>query len=619
MNRDNVFLEVFSHVKFPKLAVDLERLEQAADKGSRTGSHLSFPLSAPSAKRSALLAAWRGLLRQVDVTSAEIAMVGSMLSSNRARKQILSLVGTKGKFAIAEQGDLLYWGEDTPWPAAYSSLVSQLVAIVGVHGNSISQLVPGREEAVNRAGFDASFMRIVSEYPRQMPTEIQYAMASLGAWLGGAANIQYLSYYATIRQITHKSLNVTYAKRMNYSQQDADVLHGGGLALVPMNLYADVALAQGDPTVFGSIPIDELNGANLPSEDVMRELPITDPISKFPGLMLDKHYRAAFWARKLGKQALFGARNVLRDHYTDFYNSLPIESLVRCKHYCAPVVRVHGMDELRSLSANIPIRSEGGVFFRGQGKLHLLARGADVQRMLFGDSCAREPSLVTAASRDTDYAYDDVHFALRLFLEQKVALQDRIMGKSRLNDWQEMVRSPQCRLDRAIMALAQHYGLPTHGLDITRNPDVAAWFATNRYSKSNVMARYEVMAPDTWPSSEEDWPVVVACQAVTHSTQGSLHDCEDLDQFGFGSMRPAAQSALFFQGGHSDHVNRLAETVVCIFRLAPAVYETGLTFKALFPAPEEDAAYRVMLEFASSAQFGSLWGRYVNRFHEIAP
>jgi hypothetical protein len=29
MNRDSVFLEIFSHVKFPKLAVDLERLEKA--------------------------------------------------------------------------------------------------------------------------------------------------------------------------------------------------------------------------------------------------------------------------------------------------------------------------------------------------------------------------------------------------------------------------------------------------------------------------------------------------------------------------------------------------------------------------------------------------------------
>lgn len=615
MNRDNVFLEVFGQVKFPKAAVDLERLEQAVHKGPRIGSHLSVPLSAPAAKRSALLAAWRGLLGQVDVMPAEIAIVASMLPSDQARKHVLSLVGTKGKFAIAEQGDLLYWGEDSPWPAAYSSLVSQLVAIIGVHGKANSQRVQETEEAVNRIGFDANFMSMVSEYPRQMPTEIQYAMASLGAWLGGAMNVQYLSYYATIRQITHKSLNVTYGKRMKYSEQDADVLHDSGLALVPMNLYADVALAQGDPIVFGSIPIDEFNGANLPCEEVVQELPIADPISKFPGLMLDKHYRAAFWARKPGKQALFGARNVLRDHYTDFYNSLSIESLVRCKHYCAPVVRVRGMDELRSLVGKIPLRSQGGVFFRGQGKLHLLVRGEEVQHMLFGESCAREPSLVTAASREADYDYDSVHFALRLFLERKVALQDRAMGESRLKEWQEMVRSPECRLDRAIMALAQHYGVPTHGLDITRNPDVAAWFATNRYSRPTGLARYDFTAPDAWPSSEADWPVVIACQAVTHSTQGSLHDCEELDQFGFGAKRPVAQSALFFQGGHSDHVNRLAETVVCIFRLAPGVYETGQSFQGLFPAAEEDAAYRVMLEFASSAQFGPLWGRFVNRFH----
>lgn len=615
MQRDNVFLEVFGHVKFPKLAVDLERLEQAVHKKARAGSHLHVPLAAPAAKRSALLAAWRGLLRQVDDVPIEIAIVASMLPPGQAQTSALSLIGTKGNFAITEQGDSLYWGEDSPWPAAYSSLVSQLVAITQLHSMLVSQRMQGTGDALNHQGFDASFMSTVSEYPRQMPTEIQYAMASLGAWLGGAMNIQYLSYYATIRQITHKRLNVTYAMRMNYSEQDANVLHGGGVALIPMNLYADVVLAQENATVFGSIPIDEFNGANLPSEEITRELPIADPLSKFPGLMLDKHYRAAFWARKLGKLALFGARDVLRDHYTDFYKSLSAESLVRCKHYCAPVVRVHSIDELRALVASIPLRGQGGIFFRGQGKLHLLTRGTEVQEVLFGGSCAREPSLVTAATRETDYTYDAVHFALRLFLEQKVLLRDRLLAESRLKEWQEMVRSPACQLDRAIMALAQHYGIPTHGLDITRSPDVAAWFATNRYSKLNGLARYDAIAPDAWPSSEEDWPVVIACQAVTHSTQGSLHDCEELDYFGFGAKRPTAQSALLFQGGHSDHVNRLAETVVCVFKLAPAVYETGQSFQGLFPAPGEDAAYRVMLDFAASAQFGPLWKRFINRFH----
>jgi hypothetical protein len=71
----------------------------------------------------------------------------------------------------------------------------------------------------------------------------------------------------------------------------------------------------------------------------------------------------------------------------------------------------------------------------------------------------------------------------------------------------------------------------------------------------------------------------------------------------------------FFQGGHSDHQNRLAEAVVCIFRLAPGLYPTHSTFESLFPSPEDDPAYSIMLRFAGSPLFGPEWGRFVNRFH----
>jgi hypothetical protein len=109
--------------------------------------------------------------------------------------------------------------------------------------------------------------------------------------------------------------------------------------------------------------------------------------------------------------------------------------------------------------------------------------------------------------------------------------------------------------------------------------------------------------------------VVIACQNVTHSIQQSLHDCELLGEFGFEARRPAAQKARFFQGGHSDHQNRLAEAVVAVFRLAPGDYTTHLTFESLFPPPAEDPAYRIMLKFADSKIYGAKHGRYVNRFH----
>ena len=176
--------------------------------------------------------------------------------------------------------------------------------------------------------------------------------------------------------------------------------------------------------------------------------------------------------------------------------------------------------------------------------------------------------------------------------------------------------NPECSLDYAVIALAQHYGIPSHGLDVTTSADVALWFATNRYSRNDPkIAAYTTLRTEDWPADQEKWPVVIACQMVTQSIGQSLHDCQELAAFGFDERRPRAQHARFFQGGHSDHQNRLAEAVVCSFRLAPGAYDTQLTFDALFPEPEDDPAYRVMLGFASSPVFGPQCGRFVNRFH----
>jgi hypothetical protein len=72
---------------------------------------------------------------------------------------------------------------------------------------------------------------------------------------------------------------------------------------------------------------------------------------------------------------------------------------------------------------------------------------------------------------------------------------------------------------------------------------------------------------------------------------------------------------MFFQGGHSDHQNRLAEALICVFRLGPGQYATEASFEALFPPPDVDPAYRVMLDFAESS-LGQPVRRFVSRFHE---
>ena len=130
--------------------------------------------------------------------------------------------------------------------------------------------------------------------------------------------------------------------------------------------------------------------------------------------------------------------------------------------------------------------------------------------MLFSNSCHHEPSLVTAASRDTQYVYDDVHFVLRRFLEDEVYASAGNRVKEFMRAWRKKSESPMCELDSAVLALSQHYGLPSHGLDVTSSLDVAAWFAVNWYinDKTSGTARYELQLPSQWPDDQSHWPVM---------------------------------------------------------------------------------------------------------------
>jgi hypothetical protein len=272
---------------------------------------------------------------------------------------------------------------------------------------------------------------------------------------------------------------------------------------------------------------------------------------------------------------------------------------------------------LLALAAAIPERGEEGIVFRGQTKLHLLDRPQPIKELLFGASCADEPSFPSSAARQR-FDYDSLHYQLLFYLENFGLDFPRSPG--RLGDeiyarWRTARVSPACEIDYAVMALAQHYGLPSHGLDVTNDLAVAAWFATQAYCMGDDgFADYTPLRAEDWPSNPTDWPVVAMQQPVTWSLRGSLQECHELDAFGLMALRPQRQKARFFLGGHADHQNRLAEATVCVARLAPGDYASALSFEHLFPSPDDDPAYRVMLDFANYRPFWTKGPLGVARF-----
>ncbi len=617
---EEMFRVVFADTHFPLLSADTVTLAAfLANPRAVEGCHLilDFPSLRPD-RRGAVLNAFRGLISRIDLDDQFIALLcGSPAVHNTpaAPAGIEALFGPGDKPYLVQQvgSTALRWDETSPWPAAYRHFLGHLRTLVEGYALLMARRHEDLHAGLAAQGFADPNLQVLDQSSRVLPTRFHYAAASLGAWGGGARNVQFFCQYATSPQITNPKVNHDYAERIGYDADEAKALTDSGIVVVPISLVAQLQQAQGDFALFGGLPIDEFNAVNLPDRAILGTGPRGPEV--LPGLIVDTNYRTPFWARRFCDQALLGGEDVLRDHYTDFYANTVHAGLVRCKHYCVPIIEVGSEAELCDLAAAIPKRSDEGVFYRGQGMLYPLQRHPKVQRLLFGASARPEPSLVTSAARKR-FDYDSLHFALRLFLEAELF---GVRGAAAEDDadycaWVEESGRLTCDIDYAIMALAQHYGLPSHGLDVTRDIDIALWFATNKWS-GGPPAIYTAMTAGDWGPDPEKWPVILACQQVTHSTGMSLQGCRELDAFGLGALRPLRQKASFFLGGHGDHQNRLGEAVVCAFRLKPGKWPTTATFDDLFPPPDEDAAYAAMLRFAERPQFRSLGAEQVARYH----
>jgi hypothetical protein len=176
--------------------------------------------------------------------------------------------------------------------------------------------------------------------------------------------------------------------------------------------------------------------------------------------------------------------------------------------------------------------------------------------------------------------------------------------------WERFALRPG-QWDLGVMLLAQHYGIPTNGIDITHDPNVALWFAVNRFSWVDTgLATYRQLAPSDWDTDCDKWPVIYVILPVTHSLNGSIRDVDLLDPLGIEALRPHQQKGAFFMGATGLHRNRLAEALVCIMRLAPGLWESGYAYTELFPSRDTDEMFDWMLKLKEKYARGDI-GRFL--------
>jgi hypothetical protein len=384
-------------------------------------------------------------------------------------------------------------------------------------------------------------------------------------------------------------------KNIGYSESQGKALVAGGIYPLLLREVEDI------PMLYVGTHINEIS----PFSKFELISPLTNASDY---CLIDVYYQRLFTPIKIGQTALYGEIGV--DMIDPIEKNGPEKvGDVRVNFKSIPTYLVQSRSELDLLVTQVRKSrpDERVLLYRGQGRLHLLERSTIVNQMLYGTDKIIEPSLLTYAARHS-FDYETIASSLDADLQslfnEGLNIHDHVKGY--FDEFDKIIKDREYRtfnqrrvgLENGqwpilIMAIAQHYGIPTYGLDVTRNLDVALWFASNKFycSSEGMVAYYE---PRYWDCGGlSNCPAVLIFSALP-SNQVDLETIEAICET--SSLRIKRQSAHFLFGGWGPHLNICAQDLELVAYLPPTVKpRDDLDYMRLFPSSSEDDLYRMLL------------------------
>jgi len=277
---------------------------------------------------------------------------------------------------------------------------------------------------------------------------------------------------------------------------------------------------------------------------------------------------------------------------TDEFPEGPLDHLgegdfVRVPYRRIPRVPIRSYQRLIRFSQSVRDGDDGVVhLWRGQTELHnLRTRRSEAELLKFyGTTNITEPSLLPSASRVSSYSngYMDAWFGLLdMYADERHDCLRKRLRMKLSNRLEKLWIEYRCSYNfaRWAMGVAQHYGLPSTGLDITSDIDVALFFALHDF---NVTDSGHTTINRVHPDCK---PIIYLFGIF----EGDLTVDEDAGLPHMLTPRAKAQKAHFFHSAWGKCPNRAAERLLAVLDLYDhAAWEVPELSTNLFPGIAED-------------------------------
>jgi hypothetical protein len=310
---------------------------------------------------------------------------------------------------------------------------------------------------------------------------------------------------------------------------------------------------------------------------------------------VDSFFGQVYTGVSVRSEGIYGSSDKLPDYPEDKFANF---GYLRVPFRKIPRVIVKSRSELNAFldslrQANGPA---GELLFRGQHTEYMLNRSQEANLFLYGDERALEPSLLASAVRSKVDIAEFVlawTFLLKIFISRYVEQLSETAPSSEQSVLYEEYRQFQFSYTQELfsLALAQHYGLPSVGLDLSARLDVALFFAFNTFLRAEKLSpyvRYERI------KTTQSLPVLY----VLAPQDRFQLDYRHLKPRSFPTARPDAQVARFMHTGWGWNRNYAAKRILMAFYLdfSRSELDAVPTANDLFPRLDDDPFARFLLE-----------------------
>lgn len=335
---------------------------------------------------------------------------------------------------------------------------------------------------------------------------------------------------------------------------------------------------------YGKKPVYELNGVS--------------------DYFLDKNY-----GRVVQKGSVYGDSTLMPYYLHDLPEK--IVGYFRVPMRKIPVYKFDSFSKIKPFVDLLTERYPGHhILLRGQGKVHKIGRSSEEKIMLFGEETITEPSFHPSFARldfNEFFIYNLwISYTAMLLNAIGIDLKTKLLNyqhKGYVKDVNAIKGHPHFML--IALGIAQHYGLPSIGLDLTKDVHVASWFASHIMETQNGLTTVRPLL-----DFAESTLFIYRCP------QDQVFSYKQIKPKFIEHSRPDRQDAWFCHTGWGCAKNQIAENLIAAIRLDNTVLREFDTVyhRSLFPDRDKDLLLNFFLDVKES---GNLKGEAKRAFDRI--